>query len=123
MALTPKSEPLDPKPLNPKPLNPKPYTLKPRVSLAGSGNALLRSLLSPTHTPSQTSGRIQKIDPPYLEGHGDLITRILIRIARVLMWGIGLRVQVSKNHTLAQNLYYNYNYQNPKYPIIGYMDP
>ena len=34
-----------------------------------------------------------------------------------------LRVQVPKNHILTQNLYYNYYYQNPKYLIIGYMDP
>ena len=34
-----------------------------------------------------------------------------------------LRVQVPKNHVLTQNLYYNYYYQNPKYPILGYMDP
>ena len=27
------------------------------------------------------------------------------------------------NHVLTQNLYYNYYYPNPKYQIIGYMDP
>ena len=36
---------------------------------------------------------------------------------------VPLRVQVPNNHTLAQNLYYNYYYPNPKYLIIGYMDP
>ena len=36
---------------------------------------------------------------------------------------IPLRVQVPNNHILTQNLYYNYYYPNPKYPIIGYMDP
>ena len=34
-----------------------------------------------------------------------------------------LRVQVPNNHILAQNLYYDYYYQIPKYPIIGHMDP
>ena len=35
---------------------------------------------------------------------------------------IPLRVQVPNNHILAQNLYYNYYYPNPKYLIIGYME-
>ena len=34
-----------------------------------------------------------------------------------------LRVQVPNNHILTLNLYYNYYYPNPKYLIIGYMDP
>ena len=34
-----------------------------------------------------------------------------------------LRVQVPNNHIPTQNLYYNYYYPNPKYLIIGYMDP
>ena len=34
-----------------------------------------------------------------------------------------LRVQVPNNHILTKNLYYNYYYPNPKYVIIGYMDP
>ena len=34
-----------------------------------------------------------------------------------------LRVQVPNNHILTQNLYQNYYYPNPKYLIIGYMDP
>ena len=34
-----------------------------------------------------------------------------------------LRVQVLNNHILTQNLYYNYYYQDPKYKIIGYLDP
>ena len=34
-----------------------------------------------------------------------------------------LRVQVPNNQILTQNLYYNYYYQSPKYPVIGYMDP
>ena len=34
-----------------------------------------------------------------------------------------LRVQVSNNHILTQNQYYNYYYPKPKYLIIGYMDP
>ena len=34
-----------------------------------------------------------------------------------------LRVQVPNSHILTQDLYYNYQYQNPKYPIIGYMEP
>ena len=34
-----------------------------------------------------------------------------------------LRVQVPNNHILTQNLYYNYYYPNPKYLIIGYLDP
>ena len=33
------------------------------------------------------------------------------------------RVQVPNNHILTQNLYYNYYCPNPKYLIIGYMDP
>ena len=36
---------------------------------------------------------------------------------------VPLRVQVPKNHILTQNLYYNYYYPNPKYLVIGYMDP
>ena len=36
---------------------------------------------------------------------------------------IPLRVEVPNNHILTQNLYYNYYYPNPKYIIIGYMDP
>ena len=34
-----------------------------------------------------------------------------------------LRVQVLKKHILIQALYTNYDYQNPKYLIIGYIDP
>ena len=34
-----------------------------------------------------------------------------------------LRVQVPNNHILTQNLYYNSYCPNPKYLIIGYMDP
>ena len=34
-----------------------------------------------------------------------------------------LRVQVLNNHILTQNLHYKYYYQNPKYLIIGYLDP
>ena len=34
-----------------------------------------------------------------------------------------LRVQVPNNHILIQNLYYKYYCPNPKYLIIGYMDP
>ena len=34
-----------------------------------------------------------------------------------------LRVQVANNHILTPNLYYNYYHPNPKYPVIGYMDP
>ena len=33
------------------------------------------------------------------------------------------RVQVPNNHILTQDLYYNHYYPNPKYLIIGYMDP
>ena len=36
---------------------------------------------------------------------------------------VTLRVQVPNNHIFTQNLYYNYYYPNPKYQIIGYMDP
>ena len=34
-----------------------------------------------------------------------------------------LRVQVLNNQILTQNLHYNYYYPNPKYLIIGYLDP
>ena len=34
-----------------------------------------------------------------------------------------LRVQVPNRHILTQNLYYNYYYPEPKYLIIGYLDP
>ena len=34
-----------------------------------------------------------------------------------------LRVQVHTNHILTQNLYYNFDSPNPKYLILGYMDP
>ena len=42
--------------------------------------------------------------------------------------GLGFRVQglgfrVPNNHILTQHLYFNYCYPNPKYRIIGYMDP
>ena len=40
-----------------------------------------------------------------------------------LLGDLSLRVQVPNNHILTQNLYYNYYYPNPKYLIIGYMDP
>ena len=33
------------------------------------------------------------------------------------------RVQVPNNHILTQNLYQNHYYANPKYLILGYMDP
>ena len=36
---------------------------------------------------------------------------------------ITLKVQVPYNHILTRNLYYNYYCPNPKYQIIGYMDP
>ena len=39
------------------------------------------------------------------------------------VWGLALRVQVLNNHILAQNLCYDFYYPNPKYLIIGYMDP
>ena len=34
-----------------------------------------------------------------------------------------LRVQVPNSHILTPSLYYNYYYPNPKYLMIGYMDP
>ena len=37
--------------------------------------------------------------------------------------GNTLRVQVPNSHLLTKNLYHNYYYPNPKYLIIGYMDP
>ena len=36
---------------------------------------------------------------------------------------LSLRVQVPNNYILTQNLYQNDYYPNPKYVIIGYMDP
>ena len=67
------------------------------------------------------------------------ITIIIIAIISFCLaasgWGVGftsrglaggcesLRVQVPNNHILTQNLYHNYYYPNPKYLIIGYMDP
>ena len=36
---------------------------------------------------------------------------------------LALRVQVPNNYILTPNLYYNQYYLNPKYPVIGYMDP
>ena len=46
-------------------------------------------------------------------------------IVLIIAWAllVTLRVQVPNHHIFAQNLYYNYYYPNPKYPIIGYMDP
>ena len=35
---------------------------------------------------------------------------------------LSLRVQVPNNHTLAQNLYYDFYYAKHKYLIIGYLD-
>ena len=44
--------------------------------------------------------------------------------ARVPSGGyITLRVQVHDKHILTHNLYYNHNYPDPEYLIIGYMDP
>ena len=40
----------------------------------------------------------------------------------VLMSKTPLRVQVTNNHMLTQNLYYNYYYPKPKYLTIGYLD-
>ena len=40
-----------------------------------------------------------------------------------LVNSITLRVQVPNNHIPTHNLYQNYYYPNPKYPIIRYMDP
>ena len=40
-----------------------------------------------------------------------------------VLYSVTLRVQVPNNHILAQKLYYNYYYPNPKYPNIGYMYP
>ena len=44
---------------------------------------------------------------------------------RVWVWFtcISLRVQVPNNHILTQNMYHNYYYTKPKYPIIRYLDP
>ena len=36
---------------------------------------------------------------------------------------VTLRVQVPNNHILTQILYYNCYYPNPKYLVIGHMDP
>ena len=36
---------------------------------------------------------------------------------------VALRVQVPNNHIFTRKMYYNYYYSNPKYRIIGYMDP
>ena len=36
---------------------------------------------------------------------------------------VSFRVQVLNNQILTQKQYYNYYYPNPKYPIIGYVDP
>ena len=36
---------------------------------------------------------------------------------------VPLRVQVPNNHIPTPNLYHNYYYPKPKYPIIGYLDP
>ena len=46
-----------------------------------------------------------------------------VSLSLVLSFFRTLRVQVPNNHILTQNLYYNYYYSNPKYLIIGYMDP
>ena len=42
---------------------------------------------------------------------------------RLVRQTLTLRVQVPNNQILAQNLYYNYYYPNPKYSSIGYLDP
>ena len=54
---------------------------------------------------------------------GDVIGEGKVKALRIVNLKITLRVQVPNNHILTQNLYYNYFYQNPKYLIIGYMDP
>ena len=53
------------------------------------------------------------------------VHRLQIRIKTAIKTSdlLTLRVQVPNNHILTQNMYYNYYYPNPKYQIIGYMDP
>ena len=45
------------------------------------------------------------------------------RIPKKYPHNLSLRVQVPNNHILTQNLYQNHYYPNPKYQIIGHMDP
>ena len=42
---------------------------------------------------------------------------------RCVSFGVQGSLKVSSTHILTANLYYNYYYQNPKYLIIGYVDP
>ena len=56
-------------------------------------------------------------------GWEDSQSLVCMRHTCILISYHPLRVQVPNNHILTQNLYYNYYYPNPKYPIIGYMDP
>ena len=59
-------ETLNPKPLNPKPLNPKPLSPKP------------------------STGDEVAVPFPYLEGHGDSVSRVIMGIIRVIIWLIGV---------------------------------
>ena len=43
--------------------------------------------------------------------------------AKVRGISLVLRVQVSNYHIPTQDVYYNYCFPNPKYLVIGYMDP
>ena len=47
-----------------------------------------------------------------------------VNIACIGLFGsLALSVQVPKDHIFTPNLYQNHYYPNPKYLIVGYMDP
>ena len=59
-------------------------------------------------------------------GAGSSIATFLSKVAKRqdgYPTAIPLKVQVPNNRILTQNLHYNYYYPNPKYLIIGHMDP
>ena len=84
---------------------------------------VLRSYLQLATFRFRLLGRFQKeylvhwlSHPPLNETAGKLTTALKKK-------DMGHLKDVPNNHILTQNLYYNYYYPNPKYLIIGYMDP
>ena len=59
----------------------------------------------------------------YLRPNASVLFKALLLVPGSKCINDTLRVQVPNNHILTPNLCYNYYYPNPKYLIIGYMDP
>ena len=76
-------------------------------------SALLSLVLPTAHVITDPAVRIARI--PQSLTQKQYLSPFLGRPTR--------RVQVLNNHILAQNLYHDYYYPNPKYLNIGYLDP